>query len=294
MGEFFTKISVIVPSYNHAHYIAHTIESVIAQTFSDIELIIIDDCSTDGTLEVIEGLRARCEERFTNFIFVKKEKNSGVVDSMKKAVAMAQGDFIYPTASDDILKPNAVETLYNFIKDKDEYGLVGGDSELIDGNGTRIYWDEDRAAVYDVNHAIYKTFGEFLRKTRPDVDFFSEGYGSYKSFLRGNYIPNGFLWRAAAVKSVIDRLKDGFLEDWYLMLNLSKNYRFKYIDGVFYSYRWHANNAVKNLAKITKASYAVIKNEGGYCFVNGLWFVYLKNRLRYLLSFIKYNFIENK
>jgi len=283
------KVTVIIPSYNHARYIRQTIESVIAQTFSDIELIIIDDCSTDGTMDMIRRLEPECRKRFTSLVIVEKEKNLGVVDSMKTAIAMAQGKFIYPTASDDILKPEAIATLYDFIKDRDDYGLVGGDDELIDADGERIYWGKNREIVYDQTSAKYLTFADFLKKSRPDVDFSSHDYGSYKSLLRGNYIPNGFLWRALAAKNAAKGLKNGFLEDWYMGLQVSKKYKLKYIDKILYSYRWHQDNAVKDLVKVLKSAYLVIKNEGSYCFGNRkLLTIYTQNRLRYFAALCKY------
>jgi alpha-1,3-rhamnosyltransferase len=284
------KISVIIPSYNHEPYIAQAIESVIAQTFLDIELLIIDDCSTDNTVKVIEELKGRCKKRFSRFVFVKKEQNLGLIDSMKKLVKISQGEFIFPGASDDVLKPNALEDLYNFIKDKRDYGVVVGDNEIIDEKGATVYWDKKRKNSYNKNSFHYKTFGDFLQKNRIDVNFFSEDFGSYESLLKGNYIPNGSLRRSAPFKSYVKDIKNDFMEDWYIMLQFSKEYKFKYIEKILYSYRWHETNTIKSILKMMIISINVVKNEKSYCLNNNLSKLYWQKRLIDFIVFCRYIF----
>ncbi|KKB96482.1 Hyaluronan synthase [Candidatus Arcanobacter lacustris] len=286
------KISVIVPAYNHAPYIAQMIESIIEQTFLDIELLILDDASQDDTEEIVKGFADVCKKRFTKFYFYKKEQNLGLVDSIKKLVAMSEGEFIFSSASDDILKPQTIETLYDFIKDKSDYGLVVGNNEIINEKGNKIYWDKKKKNVIDKKLAYYKTFGDFLKEKRADVDFFSNDFGSYASLLKGNYIPNGYLRRASALKENIKNLENDIMEDWHLMLQCSKEYKFKYIDKILYSYRLHSTNTIKNTSKMIVLSNNTLKKEMRHCLINKLFILYIISRLRYYFISVKSDIIQ--
>ena len=142
-------ISIIIPSFNHEKFIPSTIKSIINQTFKTLELIIIDDNSTDNTQNAVLSLENECKKRFANFEFIKKEQNRGINNSLNTGIDLAKGEFVYIIASDDIAKPEAIETLYSFIKDKADYALITGDGELIDENNNRIFWDHelDRKSV---------------------------------------------------------------------------------------------------------------------------------------------------
>ena len=107
-------ISILVASYNHEKYIGYMLESALNQTYSNIELIIIDDCSKDKTNEIIESYKEKCEEKFTRFIHIKKEENKGIIDSVNKLIDQAQGEYCFLMASDDAIKPNAIKILANY------------------------------------------------------------------------------------------------------------------------------------------------------------------------------------
>ncbi len=237
-------VSIIIPAYNHEKYVAETLDSMIAQTYDNIEVIIINDGSKDNTDAEITRLTPRCKQRFKRFLHISRA-NRGIVATINEGLDNIQGKFIMLCASDDKFKPEAVATLYNFIKDKPEYALVVGDNEVMDGESRTVFWDKDRNNVYDENKAVYKTFGEFLRYSRPDVDFDGPNFGSYVSFVRGNYIPNGYMMRTAAIFAA-GKYNPAFkVEDWYMHLQLSKKYKYKYLDNVLCVYRWHDNNTIK-------------------------------------------------
>jgi predicted HAD superfamily hydrolase/GT2 family glycosyltransferase len=99
-------ISVIIPSYNHAPYIAQAIESVIEQSFSDWELIIIDDCSKDESWEVINSYT---DPRIHP---TRHEKNLGAHITINEGLALARGDFLAILNSDDSYSPNRLQQLY--------------------------------------------------------------------------------------------------------------------------------------------------------------------------------------
>ena len=237
-------VSIIIPAYNHEKYVAETLESIIAQTYKNIEVIIINDGSKDNTDKEIERMAPLCEKRFVRFVHISRP-NKGFVPTINEGIDNAQGEFMMLCASDDKLKPEAVAVLYDFIKDKPQYALVVGDNEIMDGNSQHVFWDKERNNVYNEEDAVYKTFGEFLRHSRTDVDFFGKNFGSYLSFVRGNYVPNGCFVRLSAVREVGKYNGDFKIEDWYMHLQLSKKYKYKYIDKPLFVYRWHDNNTIK-------------------------------------------------
>lgn len=247
-------ISVIIPAYNHENYIQDTINSIISQSYKNLELIILNDGSTDNTDKKILDLFDLCHKRFFNFEYINRE-NKGYISTLNELVKLAKGKYIYLIASDDIAKSEAIEILYNFINKNPKYGMVVGDNEIINENNEIVYWDEQRNIVKNIEDAKYKTFVEFLKCDRPDVDFNSNDFGSYKSLSRGNYIPNGYLYRQEAIINA-NGFKENTLEDWYMNLQIARKYKIKYIDKILFSYRWHSNNTIKNKEFIDK----LIKN----------------------------------
>ena len=194
-------VSVVIPSYNHEKFIKSTINSIIEQTYSNIELIVIDDGSTDNTYKVLSSCRSDCINRFTRVYFAKQE-HMGTALTLNHLVENVQGEYILFIASDDLLKPNAIETFVNFLEHNQEYGLVVGNNEIIDSNGEKCFWDKNRNIIYDETKATYKTFVDQLKSNAPY--FTDELFGTYKTLYRGNYIPNGYMVR----KSLFDVMLD--------------------------------------------------------------------------------------
>ena len=181
-------VSVLVPAYNHEKYVQDTINSIIAQTYKNIELIVLDDGSKDSTWQKIEEMKDKCEERFVRVHFETKE-NEGTCKTLNKLISLAQGEFIYLIASDDLAKPQAIEKEVVFLSKHNDYGLVVGDNEIIDSDSKRCYWDEKKNNVYKQNEATYKTFVDFLSLKNPY--FYNKSFGSYSTLYIRNYIPNG-------------------------------------------------------------------------------------------------------
>ena len=103
-----TKVSVIVPIYNSELYIDKCIQSIINQTFKDIELILVDDGSTDKSIE-ISNKYAEKDKR----IKIIKQKNKGVSSARNYGISIATGDFITFVDSDDFIEIDMLEILYN-------------------------------------------------------------------------------------------------------------------------------------------------------------------------------------
>ena len=103
-------VSIIMPSYNTAQFLLQSVQSVVAQTYKDWELIIVDDCSTDNTDEVIASIS---DERIR---YIKNEQNSGAAVSRNKALREARGRWIAFLDSDDLWHPEKLEKQIRFMK----------------------------------------------------------------------------------------------------------------------------------------------------------------------------------
>lgn len=129
MNEQKPLVSVIVASYNHAPYIEECILSVMRQTYPHIELIVIDDGSTDDSVVRIERLRMQY-----GFDFL-IQKNQGLTNTLNSAIARAAGSLIVPFGSDDIMLPERIDKQVSYMWDKPEVGICAGNMELIDSQG---------------------------------------------------------------------------------------------------------------------------------------------------------------
>jgi len=121
-----TRISLIVSTYNRSNLLKKTIKSVLAQSFKDIELIVVDDCSTDDTEQVVKGFG-------NNIRYLKTNKNSGSDSKPKNlGIQKANGEYIAFLDDDDIYRPDALKILYKYAKTGAD--ITYGDY-LIENNG---------------------------------------------------------------------------------------------------------------------------------------------------------------
>jgi len=111
-------ISVIVTTYNREDLLERAIRSVIAQTYSAIELVIVDDCSNEKTTQLIEKIRNECEGRFVRFIYERNEKNSGSNFSRNRGYSLSQGVFVTGLDDDDYFLPERLSKLVSRYEEK--------------------------------------------------------------------------------------------------------------------------------------------------------------------------------
>ena len=124
-------ISIVVPVYNAAAFIRQTMEMVQAQTYTDWELILVDDCSKDNSCEVIEAyLKDKPDERIR---LIKKEKNEGAALSRNRGIQEAKGRYIAFLDADDVWLSHKLQTQIDFMK-KNEAGFVFSAYEFGDEN----------------------------------------------------------------------------------------------------------------------------------------------------------------
>lgn len=122
------KVSVCIPTYNYAEYISFAIESVLNQNFKDFELLIQDDCSTDGTQEVVQKYLA--DERI---IFEVNKENLGLPGNWNRCLSKARGEYIKFVFADDLLcSPDALGKMVSILDSDPQVSLVASARNIID------------------------------------------------------------------------------------------------------------------------------------------------------------------
>lgn len=121
-------VTVLLPVYNCEKYIAAAVQSILEQTYTHFELLIIDDCSTDTTLQICKSFD---DERIQ---IIEKEKNTGYVNSLNQGLKIAKGDYIARMDADDISLPTRFEKQVAFLEKNKEIVLCGTAFKIIDTN----------------------------------------------------------------------------------------------------------------------------------------------------------------
>lgn len=128
-------ISIILPTYNGVKWVKRAIHSVLEQSFSEFELIIIDDGSTDTTNEIIENF-TRQDSRIQH---IKNERNLGIQKTRNISLGYAKAEYIAEIDQDDVwLDKNKLKKQFQFLKENKEYVLVGTGVVIIDSDGKEI------------------------------------------------------------------------------------------------------------------------------------------------------------
>ncbi len=185
------KVSVIIPNYNHAPFLPQRIESVLNQTYADIEVIILDDCSPDNSREIIAEYAERDNRIKTHF---NKENSGSTFVQWNKGVAIASGDYLWIAESDDFANPNLLSTLVPILNDNSSVVLAYGQTVVVDEAGNRM--------------RSYQSDYDFLFKGRSDLwksSFIENGAKMASEYLiYHNIIPHasGALIRKSAYQEV--------------------------------------------------------------------------------------------
>ena len=131
-------VSVIISSYNHAPYVEDAVQSVLVQSYPHIELLVIDDGSTDDSVPRLERLQAR------HGFDLRVQKNKGLSQTLNEAAARARGKFLAPLGSDDVMLPGRLEKQMAYIHNRPEVGICGGNIELMRADGSLLPEEKQR------------------------------------------------------------------------------------------------------------------------------------------------------
>ncbi|MDY6903909.1 MAG: glycosyltransferase [Thermodesulfobacteriota bacterium] len=135
-------VSVIIPCYNRERYIQKTVDSVLQQTYPNIEVIAVDDGCTDNTREILDRLREK-----VTVLEHPGRINKGQSAAINLGLRMAAGDYIAILDSDDLFLPDKIEKQVNYLEKRPEIGIVYTNGYGIDENDNRLY------SFYDDNHS---------------------------------------------------------------------------------------------------------------------------------------------
>jgi len=175
MAAFEPEITVLMPAYNAGKFIAEAIASVLAQTFRNFELLIINDGSTDNTLAVIKSFVDRR-------IVVINQSNGGVANALNIGLKYARADYIARFDADDICYPSRLQVQYDFAKQNPEYDIFGSAADYVDVNGEYVFNYQPPGFTNDELHNLNYTLCPFVHSTvfyKKELIVNAGGYDSY-------------------------------------------------------------------------------------------------------------------
>ncbi|MFM6210111.1 glycosyltransferase family 2 protein, partial [Planktothrix sp.] len=149
------QVSVIIPVYNGEHYISQAIDSVLSQTDSNYEMIIVDDGSTDNTYQIIQHYIEKCQEPdLIRYIF---QSNQGVAAARNQGIQIAKGEFIALLDQDDVFLPEKLAHQVAYFQTHPDVAIVNSGWRLIDPNNNPISDIEPWHDLSDLTLAIWVT-----------------------------------------------------------------------------------------------------------------------------------------
>ena len=204
------KVSVIIPSYNRADFIRQTVDTVLQQTFKDIELIVVDDGSTDETRKILA-------EYGNRIILLGHDdwKNKGQSASINLGLRHAKGRYVSILDSDDYWEPEKIEVQYTFLESHPEVGVVYCNGVAVNSMGEYLY------DIYPLGH---------LEENKPD-DLLMNCY---------IFLPTNAMCRAALFDKA-GNFDEGLrsAQDHDMLIRLIEICKFAYIDRKLFAYRRH-------------------------------------------------------
>lgn len=208
-------VSVLVSAYNHERYVEEALDSLAAQTYRPLEVVITDDCSTDGTVERIRAWLARTGYPARLIV---NERNLGIPRVRNNALAATTGEFVCALASDDRMTPDRVERHVRALAaSPPEVAAVVSDMRVIDAQGAEI----DPSFLSYVGHGPW----------RDDEPLFEQ-------LLGGSFLPApAVMLRRSALAAVGSYDESLVFEDYDMWLRLASRFEFRFVPGTVVEYR---------------------------------------------------------
>lgn len=234
-------VSVILPTFNRATLVADAVQSVLQQTMPSIELIVVDDGSTDNTQDVLVPFLEDARVRYV------KQNNAGVASARNAGLALAKGDFVAFVDSDDIWAKDKLQIQLAIFDLLPSVALVFSDFSAVRGAGhcelshIRSYFSVFND--YDLSYeSVFSGFAEVTTTSR--TDRLAAYFGNvYQTMLFGNMIlTSTSICRTDVFRSVGDfDARYSTLEDYDLFLRITKAFDVAYVDSSLVTYRYSAN-----------------------------------------------------
>jgi len=206
------KISIIVPSYNSSRFIEETLQSIFNQNYPNLECIVIDGGSQDGTLDILR--------KYHDKIILRSEKDEGESDAINKGLKLAKGDIIAYIDTDDVYEPGAFKKVANFFANNPDVKWACGKCRYIDKRGVEI-----RKPI-----TWFKNF--WLRRY------------SYKKFLIMNFVPQpSTFWRRELIDEIgLFDINIYLVNDYEYGLRAGAKYKPGFIDAYLAKQRMHPDS----------------------------------------------------
>ena len=214
-------VTAIVVNYNQSRWVVELLDSIRHQTYPNLKLVVVDDCSADNSVPVIQSWLDRNRPQAK---FIRHERNLGVCRSLNDALAVAEGKYISEIAADDIWLPEKLSELVAFIESLPEkVGVVYSDACLIDEHGKPVP-------------------GMFIDRHRPEIKAPPSG-NIHDLLWDGNFIPaQSALIRRAVYDAVGVYDESLSLEDWDMWLRISRHFDFAFYPKPLAKYRLSAGS----------------------------------------------------
>ena len=220
-------VSVLVASYNHEHFIEQALDSVVSQSYRNLELIIVDDCSTDGS---VARIRSWIKRTGQPTVLIINEANKGICVALNQLFAQSSGEFCVLLDSDDWMEPARIRChVDHFESLEPDVGLVFGDAALRFEDGLPV------GETY-----LGRTLGHELV---PD------GAAVFDRLLVSNFIPSSAVTvRRSAIINVGGYDASLSYDDYDMWLRLSHRCRFSYCEGIVANYRLVSSSMSHSIA----------------------------------------------
>ena len=167
------KVSVIVPNYNHAPYLVERLDSILSQTYNDLELLILDDASTDDSQRILTQYYGKPRVR----ILVSSTNSGSAFHQWNRGISLIKGEYVWIAESDDSADPRFLEMLVPLLDEMPNLGLVYCQSRIINGDGMEVGDSLDWTSDLD--------------ERRWKADFINNGKDEIRNYLIfKNTIPN--------------------------------------------------------------------------------------------------------
>ena len=227
------KISIITASYNYADYIEETLKSVLKQTYQDWELIIVDDGSTDNSVEIIKQYLQK-DKRIKLFVH-ENNANKGLKETLLLGLAKAQGNWIAFLESDDIWREDYLEKKTEIIQKFPSVGLVFNDVELF-GDEKKVY----------IHTPIFRDNHKFLMKKTYPCNMFRDFNLSNKILTFSTLMVKKDILQNTNFNTPVDKLLD-----WWLYIHIAHDNNFYYIPEKLTLWRMHRDSYISKNKKKT-------------------------------------------
>ena len=219
-------ISCIVPYFNSEKYIAECITSLLNLSYDPLEIILIDDSSTDHSNQIVSDIICDNSNRNIKFIHIRNTTNRGISYSKNQGIKVMNGDFFFFTGSDDVVLPNRISEPISYLELNPNVDIVYSDIEI---------WHQSK--------------GKKVKRGFPEE---MTNQNAFLYQLKRSYFWSGVLFaRRSATQEFDDTLSSAVDYDWYFR-HFLKGTSIHFINSSLASYRMHSRNSSKNLSKSKK------------------------------------------